>query len=76
MQRRSVLKGAALLGGARTAPGFAQGFGNQGFSPPIFPRDRLERAFSCLDHIHMTEPYHGLMAKQWLKALLDASTPR
>jgi hypothetical protein len=30
--------------------------------------------FSCLDHIHMTEPYHRLMAKQWLKALLDAST--
>jgi len=29
--------------------------------------------FSCLDHIHMTEPYHRLMAKQWLRALLDAS---
>jgi len=27
--------------------------------------------FSCLDHIHMTEPYHRLMAKQWLKALLN-----
>lgn len=35
-------------------------------------RDR----FSCLDHIHMTEPYHHLMAKQWLKALLDASVTR
>jgi hypothetical protein len=31
--------------------------------------------FSCLDHIHTTEPYHRLMAKQWLKALLDASLP-
>jgi hypothetical protein len=30
--------------------------------------------FPCLDHIHMTEPYHRLMAKQWLRALLDAST--
>jgi hypothetical protein len=29
--------------------------------------------FSCLDHIHMTEPYHRLMAKQWLKALLDTA---
>ena len=26
--------------------------------------------FSCLDHIHMTEPYHRLMAKQWLKIIL------
>jgi hypothetical protein len=25
----------------------------------------------CLDHIHMTESYHRLMAKQWLKALLE-----
>jgi hypothetical protein len=31
--------------------------------------------FSCLDHIHMTEPYHRLMAKQWLKALLDTAKP-
>jgi hypothetical protein len=31
--------------------------------------------FSCLDHIHMTEPYHRLMAKQWLKALLEANRP-
>ena len=28
--------------------------------------------FSCLDHIHMTEPYHRLMAKQWLKVLVDS----
>jgi hypothetical protein len=26
--------------------------------------------FGCLDHIHMTEPYHRLMAKQWLKVIL------
>jgi hypothetical protein len=26
--------------------------------------------FSCLDHIHMTEPYHRLMAKQWVKVIL------
>jgi hypothetical protein len=29
--------------------------------------------FLCLDHIHMTEPYHRLMAKQWLKALLETT---
>ena len=29
-----------------------------------------ERAqFICLDGIHMTEPYHRLMAKEWLKYL-------
>jgi hypothetical protein len=29
-------------------------------------RSSPDRArFSCLDHIHMTEPYHRLMAKQW-----------
>ena len=40
-------------------------------------RSSPDRArFSCLDHIHMTEPYHRLMAKQWLRALLDASTAR
>jgi hypothetical protein len=33
--------------------------------------------FSCLDHIHMTEPYHRLMAKQWLRALLNqAALPK
>lgn len=32
-----------------------------------------ERArFFCLDHIHMTEPYHRLMAKEWLKVLVGA----
>jgi len=40
-------------------------------------RSSPDRArFSCLDHIHMTEPYHRLMAKQWLRALLEASMPR
>jgi photosystem II stability/assembly factor-like uncharacterized protein len=28
--------------------------------------------FACLDHIHMTEPYHRLMAKEWLKVLVGA----
>jgi hypothetical protein len=28
--------------------------------------------FLCLDHIHMTEPYHRLMAKQWLGFLVGA----
>jgi hypothetical protein len=26
--------------------------------------------FSCLDHIHMSEPYHRLMAKEWLRVIL------
>jgi hypothetical protein len=28
--------------------------------------------FFCLDKIHMTEPYHRLMAKEWLKLLAGA----
>lgn len=28
--------------------------------------------FMCLDGIHMTEPYHRLMAKEWLKLLVGA----
>jgi len=28
--------------------------------------------FLCLDHIHMTEPYHRLMAKEWLKIIVGA----
>ena len=36
-----------------------------------------ERArFLCLDGIHMTEPYHRLMAKEWLQFLLSAEQPR
>jgi photosystem II stability/assembly factor-like uncharacterized protein len=34
-------------------------------------RDR----FSCLDAVHMTEPYHRLMAKEWLKLLAGARGP-
>lgn len=30
--------------------------------------------FVCLDHIHMKEPYHRLMAKEWLKAILRAKS--
>jgi hypothetical protein len=30
--------------------------------------------FRCLDHIHMKEPYHRLMAKEWLNALLATAT--
>ncbi|HEX6733082.1 MAG TPA: hypothetical protein VF074_23875 [Pyrinomonadaceae bacterium] len=28
--------------------------------------------FICLDGIHMTEPYHRLLAKEWLKYLAGA----
>jgi hypothetical protein len=31
--------------------------------------------FLCLDKIHMTEPYHRLMAKEWLKLLVGARGP-
>jgi hypothetical protein len=39
--------------------------------------ETLEKAtdrpkFICLDGIHMTEPYHRLMAKEWLKYLASA----
>jgi hypothetical protein len=33
-------------------------------------------AFLCLDGIHMTEPYHRLMAREWLKLLAGARGPR
>jgi hypothetical protein len=32
--------------------------------------------FLCLDGIHMTEPYHRLMAKQWLAFLVGAREPQ
>ncbi|HSD26600.1 MAG TPA: hypothetical protein VLL75_04805 [Vicinamibacteria bacterium] len=32
--------------------------------------------FLCLDGIHMTEPYHRLMAKQWLGVLVGSRGPR
>jgi len=31
--------------------------------------------FVCLDGIHMTEPWHRLMAKEWLKLLVGAREP-
>jgi hypothetical protein len=31
--------------------------------------------FLCLDGMHMTEPYHRLMAKEWLKLLVGAREP-
>jgi hypothetical protein len=31
--------------------------------------------FFCLDNIHMREPYHRLMAKEWLKLLVGARGP-
>ena len=31
--------------------------------------------FVCLDGIPMTEPYHRLMAKEWLKLLVGVRTP-
>jgi hypothetical protein len=31
--------------------------------------------FLCLDGIHMTEPYHRLMARQWLAFLVGARAP-
>jgi hypothetical protein len=33
----------------------------------------LRARFLCLDGIHMTEPYHRLMAREWLKTLLAPS---
>ena len=38
--------------------------------------DAPDRArFVCLDGIHMTEPWHRLMAKEWLKLLVGARAP-
>jgi hypothetical protein len=31
--------------------------------------------FLSLDGIHMTEPYHRLMAREWLKLLVNARGP-
>jgi hypothetical protein len=51
-------------------------------SPLLAAAPDRER-FLCLDGIHMTEPYHRLMAKQWLEflvgargAALDAAAPK
>ena len=32
--------------------------------------------FLCMDGIHMTEPYHRLMAKEWLKLLAGVRGPK
>lgn len=37
---------------------------------PILAASPDRGRFSCLDHIHMTEPYHRLMAKEWLRVIL------
>ncbi len=41
-----------------------------GVVSPILAASPQRSRFICLDHIHMTEPYHRLMAKQWLKVIL------
>jgi hypothetical protein len=43
-------------------------------SPLLAAAPDRER-FLCLDGIHMTEPYHRLMAKEWLKVLVGARGP-
>ncbi len=45
-----------------------QGFKAAGARVITFDTDRAR--FICLDHIHMTEPYHRLMAKLWLEVIL------
>jgi len=37
---------------------------------PILAASPDRSRFRCLDHIHMTEPYHRLMAKEWLRVIL------
>ncbi len=37
---------------------------------PILAASPDRARFLCLDHIHMTEPYHRLMAKEWLKVIV------
>ncbi len=43
-------------------------------SPLLATAPGRER-FLCLDGIHMTEPYHRLMAKEWLELLVGAREP-
>jgi len=40
---------------------------------PILAASPDRSHFLCLDHIHMTEPYHRLMAKEWLSTILNIS---
>ena len=44
-------------------------------SPLLAAAPDRER-FMCLDGIHMTEPYHRLMAKEWLKLLVGARSAK
>jgi hypothetical protein len=37
---------------------------------PILAAAPDRARFLCLDHIHMTEPYHRLMAKEWLRVIV------
>jgi hypothetical protein len=37
---------------------------------PILASSPDRSRFLCLDRIHMTEPYHRLMAKEWLRVVL------
>lgn len=39
---------------------------------PILAQSPDRAKFICLDGIHMTEPYHRLMAREWLKYLAGA----
>lgn len=39
---------------------------------PILAASPDRARFLCLDHIHMTEPYHRLMAKELLKVIVGA----
>jgi hypothetical protein len=39
---------------------------------PILAASPDRSRFLCLDHIHMTEPYHRLMAKEWLKIIVGS----
>jgi hypothetical protein len=65
MQRRSVLKGAALLAALGPAAGFSQGFGNQDFSSPILLRDRLEQG-----------PFDIDQDEGWLTALFTTASEK
>jgi hypothetical protein len=42
---------------------------------PLLAASPDRGSFLCLDGIHMTEPYHRLMAKQWLEFLVGARGP-
>jgi hypothetical protein len=42
---------------------------------PLLARSPDRDRFVCLDGIHMTEPYHRLMAREWVKLLIGARTP-